>query len=106
MIVPLRIGSGIRAKILEAFSYGIPVISSSIGIEGIPAINGRHYLKADTSRDYIFAINELFNKVGFPDYLTKNARTEIIPSYDLDRCGDIRLSLYRSMEMESKQIEV
>ena len=36
MIVPITIGSGIRMKILEAISNGVPVVSTSIGAQGLP----------------------------------------------------------------------
>jgi len=48
VIVPLRAGGGTRIKVLEAFAYQRPVVSTAIGIEGIEAEPGRHYLLADT----------------------------------------------------------
>ena len=47
VLVPLRLGGGTRIKILEAFSYGRAVISTSIGAEGIEAEHGRNILIAD-----------------------------------------------------------
>jgi sugar transferase (PEP-CTERM/EpsH1 system associated) len=46
-IVPLRIGGGTRLKIFEAMSMGKPVVSTSIGAEGLPVRNGEHLLLAD-----------------------------------------------------------
>lgn len=48
VIVPLRAGGGTRIKILEAWSYRRPVVTTTIGIEGIPASDGEHALMADT----------------------------------------------------------
>lgn len=45
--VPVRIGSGTRIKILEAFAHGIPVVSTSLGCEGLGADNGRQLLIED-----------------------------------------------------------
>ncbi len=56
-IVPLRIGGGMRIKILEALAMGIPVVSTSIGCEGIDITNGREVLIADAER--VFARNIL-----------------------------------------------
>ena len=39
-VAPLLIGAGIKVKVLEALSSGIPVLTNEIGIEGIPAKNG------------------------------------------------------------------
>jgi glycosyltransferase involved in cell wall biosynthesis len=46
-IVPLRAGGGTRIKILEAFSYGVPVISTTIGAEGLKVTPGSDILIAD-----------------------------------------------------------
>lgn len=59
LVAPLVIGAGIKVKILEALSAGIPVITNEIGIEGIPAVNGINYYYAKTVDDYINAIHEL-----------------------------------------------
>jgi len=46
-IVPLRIGGGTRLKIFEAMSMAKPMVSTSVGAEGLPVINGEHLLVAD-----------------------------------------------------------
>jgi glycosyltransferase involved in cell wall biosynthesis len=51
-IVPLRAGGGTRVKILEAFSHGRPVVSTSIGAEGLNLIDGEHILLADTAESF------------------------------------------------------
>ena len=50
-IVPIRSGGGTQIKILEAFSYGVPVVSTTIGAEGIDAEPGREILIADDAED-------------------------------------------------------
>ena len=50
MIVPLRIGSGIRTKILMAMTLGVPMITTSVGVEGIDATNEEEILCADSPR--------------------------------------------------------
>ena len=47
-VVPLRAGSGMRVKILEAFLWAKPVVTTSIGIEGIAALPGEHVRIGDT----------------------------------------------------------
>ena len=47
VVVPLRFGSGTRIKILEAFAHRIPVVSTSLGAEGLGAEPGRHLLVGD-----------------------------------------------------------
>jgi glycosyltransferase involved in cell wall biosynthesis len=46
-LVPIRAAGGTRIKILEAFAYGAPVVSTTVGIEGIAAHHGEHALIVD-----------------------------------------------------------
>jgi polysaccharide biosynthesis protein PslH len=55
-VVPLLAGSGTRVKILEAWAAGTPVVSTRIGAEGLPGLNGEHYLLADTATEFLAAI--------------------------------------------------
>ena len=48
VIVPLRIGSGTRLKILEAFAHRVPVVSTTLGADGLQVVDGVHLLIADT----------------------------------------------------------
>jgi glycosyltransferase involved in cell wall biosynthesis len=52
VVVPLRAGGGTRIKILEAFGYGVPVVSTTLGAEGIDAADGEHLLLADESESF------------------------------------------------------
>ncbi len=56
MVVPLRIGGGMRLKILESFAMRIPVVSTSIGCEGIAAHPEEHLLVADEPREFAHQI--------------------------------------------------
>jgi glycosyltransferase involved in cell wall biosynthesis len=52
VIVPLRAGSGTRLKVLEAFACRIPVVSTSLGCEGLDVAPGRHLLVADRPEQF------------------------------------------------------
>ena len=56
LVVPLHSGSGMRVKILEAFSRGIPVVATTIGIEGIDARHNEHLLVADGADAFAQAV--------------------------------------------------
>jgi len=51
-LVPLRFGAGTKLKLLEAFGYGVPVISTSIGCEGLDVQDKVHLLIADSSQAF------------------------------------------------------
>jgi glycosyltransferase involved in cell wall biosynthesis len=55
-IVPLLAGSGMRVKILTAMAYGVPVVSTTYGAEGIDAVDGQDLLLADTPAGFATAV--------------------------------------------------
>ena len=61
MVVPLNLGAGIKIKVLEAMSAGIPVLTNSIGIEGIPAKAMTEYLHCETPDEYVETICDLYS---------------------------------------------
>jgi glycosyltransferase involved in cell wall biosynthesis len=54
--VPLRVGGGTRIKILEAFAHRVPVVSTSVGAEGLDVVPGRHLLTADSPEEFAAAL--------------------------------------------------
>jgi polysaccharide biosynthesis protein PslH len=58
-VVPLLAGSGTRFKILEAWSAGVPVVSTSIGAEGLPALDGENLLIADGGSAFAAAVTRV-----------------------------------------------
>ena len=46
-VIPLRVGGGTRIKAFEAMAMGLPVVSTTIGIEGLDVDHGTHFLRAD-----------------------------------------------------------
>jgi glycosyltransferase involved in cell wall biosynthesis len=58
-IVPVLAGSGTRVKILEAWAAGLPVVSTRLGAEGLPACDGKHLLLADNAVSFQRAVSRL-----------------------------------------------
>ncbi len=58
-VVPLLYGGGTRLKILEAMSMQLPVVSTTVGAEGVPYVNQKHLLLADTPTDFHQAVIQL-----------------------------------------------
>lgn len=59
LAAPLVLGAGIKVKILEAISSGIPVLTNRIGIEGIPAKDGVEYYHCEKPEEYVSVIKKL-----------------------------------------------
>jgi polysaccharide biosynthesis protein PslH len=73
-VIPLRVGGGTRLKAYEAMSLGAPVVSTAIGVEGLPLEDGRHYLRADAPADFAARVLELFDDHARAVALARAAR--------------------------------
>lgn len=82
LIVPVHVGSGMRVKILEAFARGIPVVSTSVGVEGIDARNGQHLLVADTPTDFARAVAQVLRDHSEATRLAEASRALVEEKYD------------------------
>ena len=58
-VVPLLAGSGTRLKILEAWAAGLPVVSTTLGAEGLPVRDGENILLADGAAAFAGAVSRL-----------------------------------------------
>lgn len=76
-VVPLRVGGGTRMKVFEAMASGCPLVSTSIGVEGLPLVAGEHYLKADTPEEFSSAVLSLMEDKSLRDRLSGNARSYV-----------------------------
>lgn len=59
-VVPLRYGAGVKGKINSSMSYGVPVVSSTVGAEGMALVDGVDVLIADDPVDFAKAVTELY----------------------------------------------
>ena len=82
VLVPLRAGSGTRLKILEAFALGVPVISTPIGYEGLDVSCGEHLLAAETSSEFVDAVERLMADIDLRRGLASTARALAVARYD------------------------
>jgi glycosyltransferase involved in cell wall biosynthesis len=76
-VAPLLLGAGIKVKVIEALSSGIPVLTNSIGIEGIDCKNGTDYLHCETPEDYKKAITKIINDSNYSRNIGNNGKTFI-----------------------------
>lgn len=93
MIVPIRVGSGIRMKILEAGAIGVPVVSTRVGAEGLPVEDGENILLADQPKEFAEVIMSLENS-SLRDKLAVNLQKQISKFYSLSALTENRKSLY------------
>lgn len=73
-VIPLRVGGGTRIKAFEAMAMGCPVVSTSIGIEGLPIEDGTHYLNADSDAKFADAVVTLMHDKARRVTMAESAR--------------------------------
>jgi glycosyltransferase involved in cell wall biosynthesis len=83
-IVPLRFGSGTRLKILEAFSYGCPVVSTSKGSEGLEVRNDAELLIADDPAEFAAACERLLSSREMQERLSRTALAFVTNNHSQD----------------------
>lgn len=94
-VVPLRSGSGTRLKILSAMAMGVPVVSTSIGAEGLNVTHGENILIADKAETFSEAVVQLLHNQGFADYVSQNARKLVEETYSWPVVWENLLYSYR-----------
>lgn len=96
-VSPLSRGAGIKVKIIEAMSAGIPVLTNEIGIEGIPGEDQKNYYHCDTKQAYESVIRRLLSDEEEGVRMEQEQRLLIQREFDLghavDRYKDDLLSL-------------
>jgi glycosyltransferase involved in cell wall biosynthesis len=82
LVVPLRSGGGMRVKILNALAEGIPIVSTTIGYEGIAVTPGQHILVGDTPEEFATQVLRLLDDPAFGRELAANGRKLAEMIYD------------------------
>ncbi len=86
-VVPIRIGGGTRLKILDAWAMGKAVVSTSIGCEGLDAVDGENILVRDAPDAFAGAVLEVLHDATLRNRLERNARRTAIESYSWNVVG-------------------
>lgn len=85
LIVPIQSGGGIRVKILEAMAAGKIVISTAIGMQGIEAVEGKHYLQTNTAGEFSHAVLWCLDKKQDAEKIAQNGRKLAEEQYNNER---------------------
>lgn len=84
-IVPVFAGGGTRIKILDAWQRGVPVVSTSIGVEGLDALPGEHLLIADRPDEFACACEKLLGSRCLGEQIAQRAAALIEMRYTRKR---------------------
>ena len=97
-IVPLKFESGTRFKILEAGACGVPLVSTTLGAEGIGVSDRENILVADTAEAFAAAIVEIFKNPDYARTLGRRLHDLVAQRYSLDAQKREGQSIIRFLE--------
>ncbi|NDJ77233.1 MAG: glycosyltransferase, partial [Chloroflexi bacterium] len=93
-VCPLRSGSGTRFKLMEALACGCPVISTTVGAEGLDAVDGEHMLLRDSPRAFADAIIDLLENPALGAQLAENGRRWVVQHHAWSRSAALLRKAY------------
>ena len=96
-VVPLKVGGGSRLKILEAMAAGVPVVSTTLGAEGIDVHDGSDILLADSVDELSEAIINVAGNEELARALARNARAMVSDHYEWSKLGASLLLLHQEL---------
>ena len=84
VVVPIRYGSGTRLKIIEAFAHRVPVVSTTLGAEGLDAEDGVHLLLGDNVPALADACARLLTQTALREVVATNAHALFVDRFRTD----------------------
>jgi GT2 family glycosyltransferase/glycosyltransferase involved in cell wall biosynthesis len=96
-VCPIRSGSGIRVKLLEAFASGIPVVSTAIGAEGLARVDGEFCALADDAPGFANKVIELLENCKLAHEMAVRARQEVTQNWDMQVVTERLVGRYRDL---------
>jgi glycosyltransferase involved in cell wall biosynthesis len=97
-LCPLRVAAGIRNKLLEAMSAGMPIISTRLGAEGLDVEDGKHVLFAETPDEFVEKIASLINVRSEENPMMENARQYVMEHHSLEVLREGILRCYEKIK--------
>lgn len=80
-VAPFRLARGVQNKVLQAFACSLPVVSTSMGAEGIDCVEGRHFLVANSASEFIDAVIKVMRNQDEANRLADEALALIKDKY-------------------------
>ena len=103
IVVPLRMGVGIRGKILEGWAVGKAIVATPLACLGIEAVHGENILIANRAEEFALWTLALLRSPEFASRLGRAARATAVRYYDWSRIGEQMTSLYERLANHRSQ---
>ncbi len=99
-LCPMRDGGGTRLKILDALSMGKPIVSTTMGVEGIAVTPEKNVLTADTPDEFVKQIGRLRDDPALRQQIGQAGRQFVIDTYSWEIIGKKLANIYQSLTKE------
>jgi len=93
--VPIRAGAGVRIKILDALSFGLPVVSTKMALQGVDLNNGLNVLLADDEKRFAAAVIKILKNKNLAHKLSEKGRLFIKENYSLQKAKRVLDKVYQ-----------
>ena len=103
-VAPMRSGSGIQNKVLEAMACGLPVVASSLALGGIGARAGEEIVVADDAEETAAAVGALLRDRERAESIGKRARDYVVREHSWERAGEEVEEIYERVLTRSGAI--
>jgi len=101
MVAPIRLGGGIKVKILEAMAMGIPVVAAKNAARGLKAEDNKDIYAADSPGDFADKVLVLLQDEFKRKAVGKNARSVIVINYSLEQAAARERAVYTSLFLDN-----
>ncbi|MFH8087098.1 MAG: glycosyltransferase, partial [Candidatus Aenigmatarchaeota archaeon] len=105
-VAPLRYGAGVKGKINMAMAHGLPVVTTSIGAEGMHLIDGENALIADNPKDFAEKVVKLYTDEELWKKLSKNSIEHTKKYFSYERAKERILEILDYLFSESTDIKM
>jgi glycosyltransferase involved in cell wall biosynthesis len=89
LAAPLRFGAGVKGKIVESIAHGVPVVTTTIGVEGIPLQPERDVLVADSCDELANRVVRLLRDDALWRGMSAAAKDSVRAQFSRERACDV-----------------
>jgi sugar transferase (PEP-CTERM/EpsH1 system associated) len=104
-IVPIRVGGGTRLKIFEAMAMELPVVTTTVGAEGLPVTPGTHAQIADTAPDFAAAVVTVLRERERAREMAVRAAAHVRANFGWDRVAEQFAAICATVAARSRRPE-
>ena len=101
-VAPLRFGAGVKGKINQSQSYGVPVVATSLAVEGMQLEHGKSVLVADTPEKFAEAIVSVYTNENLWNRLSQNGIKNLEEHFSFNSARTSLQSLFNPVPMETQ----